>query len=105
MIVQSSKPVTISEVKEILKKRGEEGELGYEQKETLEYVDKFAKDTKKDANSKVHELMKDEKITIETAVKIVDLKPSKIETLRAILIKDRIDLNEEQLNNVIKIIS
>ncbi|MBI5051401.1 hypothetical protein HZC08_01450 [Candidatus Micrarchaeota archaeon] len=105
MIVNSSKAVTLSEVREILKQRESEGELGYEQKQTLDYAEKFSKSSKKDADSKVEEIMKNEKVLLETAVKIVDISPKKIETLKAILVKDKLELDEEEINSILKIIS
>ncbi|MBI2079662.1 hypothetical protein HYT84_02770 [Candidatus Micrarchaeota archaeon] len=105
MIVNSSKAVSLAEVKEILKKREGSEELGYEQKQTVEYLDKFADSEKKDADKWMAELMKNERVTLETAVKIVDLKPKRIETLKAILTKDKVDLTEEEMSTVLKTIS
>ena len=103
MEVLSSKPVSLSEAKEIFEKRKkEEEELGYEQQQTLEYSEKFAKHSAKDAESLVKGLMKNKKLNEETAIKIADIMPKNVETLKAILLKDKVELSEEELGEIHK---
>lgn len=103
MKVLSSKPVSISEVKEILKKRGKEGELGYEQQTALEYSENFSKHSKSEAEKLIKQLMKNEKISEETAIKIADLCPKSADLLKAVLIKDKIDLSDDEINELVKL--
>jgi DNA-directed RNA polymerase subunit F len=102
MEVKSSKPVTVSEAKEILAKRKEDGELGYEQSQALDNCEKFAKHDSEKARKLVEAINKGGKINHETAIKIVDVGPDNPSTVRAILLKDRIELSEEEINNIIK---
>ena len=91
MNVISSEPISLSEVKEILEKRKKEDtELGYEQQQTLDHSEKFSKHSAKESASLVKELLKNKKLSKETAIKIADIMPKNIETLKAILLKDKI---------------
>ncbi len=101
MDIKSSKAVTVSEAKEILAKRKEDGELGYEQSQALENAEKYAKYDPEKARKLVEEIAKG-KIPHETAIKIVDVCPDNAATLRAILVKDRIELSEEEINEILK---
>lgn len=101
MDVKSSKGVTVSEAKEILAKRKEDGELGYEQAQALDNAEKYARYDSEKARKLVDSLVKG-KITKETAIKIVDVGPDNPATLRAILVKDRIELSEEEINEILK---
>ncbi len=101
MDVKSSKAVTVSEAKEILAKRKEEGELGYEQAQALENSERYSKYDSEKAKALVDTLAKG-KIPRETAIKIVDICPDNAATLRAILVKDRIELSDEEINGVLK---
>jgi len=102
----SSKPVTIAYVKSVLSKRKKDGELEYEQLQALEHAEKFAKLEVKEAEKLVTNIVeKNGKINEETAIKIVDLMPKKRETLNAILLKDKIELSEEENNEILKLLS
>ncbi len=102
MEVKSSKAVTVSEAKEILAKRKEDGELGYEQTQALENSEKYAKYEPEKARKLVDVIAKGGKLTRETAIKIVDVGPDNPATLRAILVKDRVELSEEEINEILK---
>jgi DNA-directed RNA polymerase subunit F len=102
MDIKSSKAVTVSEAKEILAQRKEDGELGYEQNQALENCEKFARLDGGKAEKLVESLMKVGKLNRETAIKIVDVGPNNPATLRAILVKDRIELSEEDINEILK---
>jgi DNA-directed RNA polymerase subunit F len=98
----SSKPLTLEEAKEMLKRREKEGELGYEQQQALEYVEKYAK---KDSEDKLKVLLKKGNISLETAVKLVDIGPKKPDTVKAILIKDNSNLTDDEIAEIVKIVS
>ena len=101
MEIKGSKPVPVSEAKEILAKRKEDGELGYEQDQALENAERFASDSKK-AEKLIETLQKMEKITPEMAAKIADIQPKTAATLRAILVKDRVELSEDEVAGLLK---
>lgn len=103
MKVLSSKPVSISEVKDILKKREKEGEFGYEQETALEHAVNFSKNSKSESDKLVKKLMGNEKVTEETAIKLVDLLPKTPDLIRSILLKDKIDLSQDEVTEIVKI--
>ena len=105
MKVTNSKPASLLEVLQITKKRAEEGELGYEQQSTLEYSENFAKLDIKDGKKILEELSKNEKITAETAIKLLDICPKNPELVKTILIKDNISLDDDEISKIVKIFS
>ncbi len=100
MNIKSSKPLTVSEASEILAKRKEEGELGYEQSQAVDNSARYATEPSK--VRKQMDAIVSSKITQEIATKIVDIAPNNPATLRAILVKDRVDLSEEEIAAVLK---
>lgn len=104
METKSSKPASIAKAKEILSNRSKEGELGYEQTQALENAEKFSK-FKPDGIKKLVEKLTNEKISEELATKIIDICPTDASTLKAILVKDRIELSDEEINQIIKELS
>ena len=102
MEIKSSKPVSLSEAKEILGKRKEGGELGYEQSQALDNAERFAPLDADKTKKIIDNLKKHEKISAELAVKIVDIRPINPATLRAILVKDRVDMSEEDVEKILK---
>jgi len=97
----ASKPVTLSEVKEYLKERSEQGELTYEQNLTSEYVKKYAKLAKTKAAMLLEELNAIEGLGEEIAVKIVDMMPQNLDVLR-LLVPKGAKLKEEDLQAILK---
>lgn len=103
MEVKSSEAVPESEVKNLLKKRKDEEELEYERAQALEHADKFVKSKPTTIKKLVEELRKNEKIPLETAIKIADIMPKRVSTLKAILIKDKVELSDEELDGIVKL--
>ena len=100
--------LTLAEVKEILdqirEKRSDEEELGYELRRAIRHADIFSKGTAEEKRALVAELMKLEKMSLEIAVKIADIKPVNKDELRAIYAKERFTLSEEELDNILEIV-
>ncbi|NYZ77620.1 DNA-directed RNA polymerase subunit F [Candidatus Micrarchaeota archaeon] len=105
MEVKSSEPIAEAEIKNILGKRKETEELAYEQAQVLEHAERFAEAAPAKARKLVEEIRKNEKIPAETAMKIVDTMPKRIPTLKAILIKEKVELSDEELDAVLKLIT
>jgi DNA-directed RNA polymerase subunit F len=105
MEIKSSRPASLSEAKEILAKRSEEGELGYEQSQALENTEKTSKHTPENMKKLISTLTKNDKISEELAIKIIDIGPSDPSTVKAILVKDRIELSDEEMGQIIKELS
>ena len=102
MQIISSRPVSVSDAKEILGKRKEDGELGYEQSQALENSDRFGEADAKKVKKLIETISESGKISVELATKIVDIRPGNAATLRAVLVKDRVELSEEELNGILK---
>ncbi|MEM3499614.1 MAG: hypothetical protein QXI17_03045, partial [Candidatus Bilamarchaeaceae archaeon] len=77
----------------------------YEQAMALEHADKISKLTPKKAQELVDTLLeKNKKLLRETAIKIIDVQPKKASTLKAILLKDKIELNDDEINEILKLL-
>ena len=100
--------LTLAEVKEILdqirEKRSDEEELGYELRRAIRHADLFSKGTAEENRALVAELMNLEKMSLEIAVKIADIKPVNKDELRAIYAKERFTLSEEELDKILEIV-
>lgn len=103
MKIVESKPLHISEVKEYLEKRKEEGELAYEQDQALTHATIFAKKSAKEDKILAKKIIEIAKVPSEIAVKIVEISPSKADTLKLILAKDRLDVSEETISELLKL--
>jgi len=102
MDIKSTKPASVSEAKDILAKRKEQGELGYEQAQALENAERFAPAEGKKVQKTVESIAKGGKISEELAVKIIDVHPDNPATLRAILVKERVDISDEEASSILK---
>jgi len=102
--VDSTRPATVAEVLELLEAEKEKRELSFEQQTTLDYARKIAKTTGKAAKAMEKELLKMEKLTPDTAAKIVDLLPSTKEQLNAIVSKERYTLTEKEVGQILDIL-
>ena len=99
------KPVSLSEVKSILKKiEKERKELIYEQKIALEHAQKFAKLSTKKTNDLIKELSKLEFLQEIHAYKIADLFPKTEDDVKTIFAKERISLNENEIKKILDIL-
>ena len=105
MEIKSSKAVSLAEVKEILSKRQNDGELGYEQTQALEHVEKFSTEKLEKVRKLVEALKKHENITEELAIKIVDSAPSNPATIKAIVAKDKIEISDDEASAILKEVS
>ena len=102
--------ITLAEAKEILldirNKRTEQGiELGYELRRAINHVDTFGKTDSITANKLVEDLLKLEKMKPEIAFRLADIKPGSFDEIRSIYAKERFTLSEEELSNILDIVS
>jgi len=100
--LESSKPVPIFEVKEMLKEREADGELTYEQTLANDYVKKFSKLTKAKGIKLIEELtplVEDQ----ELAVKIADIMPAELERLK-LLIPKGMKVEEAKLKEIFELV-
>ena len=90
------------EAKSILEAREKDGELRYEQKNTLELLRKFVKLDKEKTSVLMEDLKKIEKLRERQIVSIVNFLPEDREDLRAILQKEYSVLTDEEINLVLE---
>jgi DNA-directed RNA polymerase subunit F len=99
------KPVSLSEVKNILKKvEKDRKELLYEQKIALEHANKFAKLTEKKTKDLIKDLKNLEFIQEVHAYKIADILPTTEDDIKTIFAKERITLKENDIKSILDII-
>jgi DNA-directed RNA polymerase subunit F len=100
----SEKPVTLVEVTELLKKRQKEqrdgAPLSYEQQNTLDYAEKFAHVSVKDAAALRKKLEALGVLNEKQIVKLIDVLPSKEEDAKTILFQGGFSVEAEQLKQV-----
>ena len=101
----STKPVTLPEVLDILEHRRASGDIGYEQQTCYDYANKFAKITKAKAEKLVEDICGNEKIKPETAVKIIDIMPKYKSQLNIILLKDKCELSDKEKEKVLELVA
>jgi len=100
-----ARPVSLSEVKNILKKiEKERKELLYEQKIALEHANKFAKLPVKKIEDLIKELSELKFLEEIHKYKIADLLPSTEDDLKTIFAKERTTLGENEIKKILEIV-
>lgn len=103
----SERPVNLSEVNEMLQKRQKEtpGEFPYEQQNTLDYSAKFAERL---TPAKARELKKELEalgfLSQEQVASMIDILPKKDDAAKAVLTGEKLDLTDEQVKEVLKVV-
>ncbi len=95
--------VHLAEVKEILEKREKEREMTYEQQLAYEHAKKHASMSKEKAD-KLRSALVALGITERTAVKIVDVAPKNILTLKQILTSEQKAIAEDELQKILALV-
>ena len=102
---ETVKLVSLSEVKNILKKMSKERkEVSYEQRIALEHAQKFAKLPVKKTQDLIKELKKLEHIEEIHAHKIADVLPTTEDDIKAIFAKERFTLGENEIKDILRIV-
>jgi len=105
MKIIQSKPLTIPQAKELLDERAKGTELEYEQSQAAEHAEKFSHHKAEAAPLLAKELIeKCDKLDPETAAKMVDISPKRLETLKAILVRKRVDVSDEEASELLKML-
>ena len=95
------KLITNTEAKDILKERKKEIELGYEQKNAIDYLKKYDKLTEKKIKDLLKTLSEIKKLRERQVIAIVNILPKDKDDLRLILDKDYNILTEEEKNIIL----
>jgi len=102
MEIIDEKIITDVEAREILEKRGKEIELGYEQKNALEFLNKYRKYDKKKIEELIEELKKIDKLREKQIIMIANILPKDRDDLRVILEKDFSVLSDDEINLILE---
>ena len=102
----SAKFVSLSEVKNILKRVDKEREeLSYEQRIALEHAQKFAKLSVSKVNGLIKDLMNLGFLEEIHAYQIADLLPNTSDDVKTIFAKERITLDESKIKKILDIVN
>ena len=96
MDIINERLITSYEAKKVLRKREKDAELNYEQKNALDYLNKFKKLSEKNVQALVEELRKNEKLQDKHIVAIVEMLPQDEDDLRLLFANDRIVLEDNE---------
>ena len=102
--MEDKKMVSLSEVKEMLLARQEEGELTAEQKLALEHAQKFARADAKKTRKLIKELLELGFVSEVNAVKISDLMPSTADDVRLVFSKERASVEKKDIEKVLSVV-
>lgn len=101
--IKEMKPISVSEVKEILEK-GDLESMDQIQRWTFDYVSKFASGNATDAKRMRQELVKECQLTEEEAVEIVNVRPTTLAELRSFTFGWKKLILAETLEKMLRII-
>lgn len=104
MKVTEDKLVPAVEAKALLKTREKEQELGYEQKNALESLNKHCKLSTKKAKEMEEELRKISRLRDRHVVAVMDHMPQDMDDLRVLFSGDVISLPEEDKKAVLAVV-
>jgi len=94
--------ITNTEAKRILTERKKEIELGYEQKNSLDYLKKYDRLTEKSAKEFMEKLLEIKKLRERQIIAIMSILPKDTDDLRLILEKDYNPLTEDEKNLILE---
>jgi DNA-directed RNA polymerase subunit F len=104
MKVKEEKFVSWFEAKKILEKKSKEKELGYEQKNALEFLRKFSKLPAKKIDAMITELSKIERLKEKHIINIIDLLPKDLDDLRILFANEIITLSDDEKKKILSIV-
>ncbi len=102
--INSTKHVTLAKAKEILRQRGKDGDLLYEQVGSLAYCEKFAKISEKEAQQLVDDVV-ELGVSEESAIKVADIIPRFKSQLAAILAKENPEISQDKQDKIFDILA
>ncbi|MEK6843298.1 MAG: hypothetical protein AABY04_02320 [Candidatus Micrarchaeota archaeon] len=97
------KPVSFSYAKSQLEKRKKESELGYEQQNSLEYLEKFTVLTEAESEKLKKELEELNLLSDEQIIELINNVPSKEDLVKTILSKDKLEFPMDKIKEIAKI--
>ncbi|MFH0922802.1 MAG: DNA-directed RNA polymerase subunit F [Candidatus Micrarchaeota archaeon] len=104
MDVVSEKPVGLGQALELLEKRKKDGELGYEQQNTFDYLTHFASLSAKEEKELKKELEELGFLNEKHVAMLLALVPKKEDDVKAVLVFDKSVFSGEQVKEVLKVV-
>jgi DNA-directed RNA polymerase subunit F len=103
--VKGTKVVPLCEVSKMLEERQKEGELGFEQKATLDYAQKYSHVSVEKAHELMAKIVGLQFASEAMAVKLIDLLPKTEDEVKLIFQQEKRDLTSAQVKQVLDILS
>ncbi len=104
MKIKEERFVSWTEARKLLETKEKERELGYEQKNALEYLRKFSKLSEKKTNEMVEELKKIEKLKDKHIVSVINMLPENLDDLKLLFAHEIISPSEEDRKKILSIV-
>jgi len=101
--IKDEKPISWPEARSILAARSKQKELGYEQKKSLDHLNKFAKMTKKDLKTLIDGLSKIEKLNERHIVVLASVLPKTKDELNMIFANEHTILSDSDKDAILKL--
>ena len=100
-MAETDKVVSLEEVKNLLSKEEKKRELSYEKRLALDHAKTFSKINVTKTKKLVTDLTKMERVSESIAYKIAELLPQHPDDVRAIFAKERFNLEEKEITQII----
>jgi DNA-directed RNA polymerase subunit F len=104
-MAETERIVSLEEVKNILTKEEKDRELSYEKRLALDHAKSFSKLNITTTKKLIKDLQKMERISEQIAYKIAELLPQHPDDVRAIFAKERFNLEEKEINEIIELVT
>lgn len=104
MQVLDEEDVSIAHAKKIMEERKKLGEMVYEQKICLDFLEKVSKLTQAQLKNLIEELSKIEILKPRYIALIINIMPDTEEEVEALFSKERTNLKKEEIKQIIEIV-
>lgn len=104
MKVKDENYVSWAKAKKILEKKGKEKELGYEQKNALEFLRKFSKMSEKKASEMAEELSKIGRLKEKHIIMVMDMMPKTQDELRVLFANEIVSPTEDEKKKILSVV-
>lgn len=103
--IKSVRAVPLCEVSRMLEERQKEGELGFEQKSTLDYAQKHSHVSPEKARELMAKIMSLQFASEAMATKLVDLMPKSEEEVKLIFQQEKREITNAQAKQVLDVLT
>lgn len=104
MEVLNEEDASAADAKKIMEERKKEGELVYEQKICLEFLDKSVKITQAQLKNMIEELSKIAILKPRYIALIINIMPDTEEEVEALFSKERTNLKKEEIKQIVEVV-